>query len=187
MKQLNVFDFDHTIYSGDASLDYIIFCLKHHAKTWLFLLIILAAFIRFIIDRDRKKFKEAAFSFLRVVPGTSVDQFWESHEHKVKSWYLNMKKSDDIIISASPDFLLEPMARRLSVTLIATRMDSRTGKIKGENCRGVEKVTRLNEYNKHIKIEGFYTDHVSDTPLAKVARKAYLVRGDTIKAFELQQ
>lgn len=32
MKELNVFDFDDTIYKGDSSIDFYLFCLKENVR-----------------------------------------------------------------------------------------------------------------------------------------------------------
>jgi len=55
-------------------------------------------------------------------------------------------------------------------------MDKKTGKINGENCRGEEKVNRLKELYKDIEIDNFFSDSLSDTPLALLAKKAYIIK-----------
>ena len=91
-------------------------------------------------------------------------------------WYLNQRKQDDIVISASPKFLLTPICDRLGIRhLIASEVDPITGMFTGENCRGQEKVRRLEaEYNV-TNMDSFYSDSHSDLPLAKLADKAFLV------------
>ena len=34
---MNVFDFDETIYRGDSTRDFVIFCMKRHKKALLYL------------------------------------------------------------------------------------------------------------------------------------------------------
>jgi phosphoserine phosphatase len=46
------------------------------------------------------------------------------------------------------------------------------------NCHGEEKVRRYREAFGDAPIDEFYSDSYSDTPLAKLAAKAYLVKGD---------
>ena len=50
---------------------------------------------------------------------------------------------DDLIVTASPEFLVGEAGRRLGVRVIGTRMDVRTGRIEGENCHDEEKVRRF--------------------------------------------
>jgi phosphoserine phosphatase len=54
----------------------------------------------------------------------------------------------------------------------------------GENCRGQEKVRRLeSEYNVN-HIDSFYSDSHSDRPLAGIADKAYLVEKGIVREWE---
>ena len=47
-------------------------------------------------------------------------------------WYMKQQKEDDIIISASPDFLLRPICKRLGIhSLNASNVNIYTGKIEG--------------------------------------------------------
>lgn len=51
--------------------------------------------------------------------------------------------------------------------------------MESKNCKGEEKVFK---YKKlfNDKINKFYSDSYSDTPLAKIAQKAYMVKGNKI-------
>ena len=88
---------------------------------------------------------------------------------------------DDVIISASPTFLLEPICKRLHINyLIASEVDKYTGKYDGTNCYGVEKVKRFNKIFPNSSIDNFYSDSLSDTPLAKLSKHAFLVSNNKI-------
>ena len=52
--------------------------------------------------------------------------------------------------------------------------------INGENCWGEEKVKRLYEKFPNAKCEEFYSDSLSDTPLAELADKAMIIRGNEL-------
>ena len=55
-------------------------------------------------------------------------------------------------------------------------MDKHTAKIDGLNCHGKEKVRRFyKEFPEDTVVENFYSDSLTDTPLAKLADKAYLI------------
>ena len=43
----------------------------------------------------------------------------------------------------------------------------------------------MREAQPETQIDGFYSDSKSDTPLAKLARNAFMVTGDEISAFPL--
>ena len=103
----------------------------------------------------------------------------------IKSFYLKQKNYDDVIISASPTFLLEPICRRLNITyLIASKVDKHTGKYTGINCYGSEKVRRFKEIFPNQSIDNFYSDSLSDAPIAKLAKHAFLVSKKHIKNWE---
>ena len=97
-------------------------------------------------------------------------------ESNIADWYLAQKRDDDLIISASPEFLLRPITEKLGVQLIATRMDSRTGRITGNNCHDSEKISRFLRDYPNGSVDVFYSDSLSDSPMAWFASKAFLVK-----------
>src|SRR5206468_832010 len=110
-----------------------------------------------------------------------IEEFWDANFKKIKPWYLKQDHSDDVIISASPEFLLRPVAKRIKVRLlIATKMDLLSGSIDGENCRGEEKVKRLKQVIKNPIVRRAYTDHKIDNPILQLAQEKYLVRRQTV-------
>ena len=184
---MNVYDFDHTIYAGDSSIDFYIFvlCRRPHLIVFLpFQIWGMALFLSGIYSKERMK--EAFFVFIRYIPVQEiVCRFWDHNRRKIKLCYLSQKDDSDVIISASPEFLLEPLVRGyLGVALIASRIDTDDGKYVGKNCFGEEKVTRLYEMYPGCIIENFYSDSHTDTPLAHLARNAFLVRKNIITKWE---
>lgn len=181
---MNVYDFDHTIYDGDCTLDFWKYCVKRDPivlcslpkSCWYVVL-----FKLHLCKRER--FKEKFYEFLRYVPDVqlNVKDFWDCNEKKIKEFYLRQSRSDDLIISASPEFLIGEICRRLRVHGIASKVDPVTGKLYGPNCRGSEKVRRFYQMYPAGKINRFYSDSRSDLPMAKIAVEAYLVQKNTIK------
>ena len=184
---MNIYDFDHTIYDGDSSVDFWLFtlCRKPYLVVFLpFQIYGTALFLLGIYSKERMK--EAFFVFIRHVQLDKMTaNFWERNRRKIKTWYLQQKHKTDIIISASPTFLLEPVVcGYLSVALIASRIDTNTGKYTGKNCFGDEKVARLYEKYPDCIIENFYSDSCTDVPLARLAKNAFLVRKNIITKWE---
>ena len=132
---------------------------------------------------NKTKFKEKFYSYLKAIGDIDnlVDNFWSIKEVNIEKWY-NLKNHDrDIIISASPEFLLEPICKKLKVRLlIGSRVDKRTGHYTGENCFGEEKVVRLNKVLKNYVIKEFYSDSLTDAPLANLGQKSFIVDKDNI-------
>ena len=191
---MNVFDFDKTIYDGDSTVDFWKFCLKKYPKTKKHLLHTGFNGLRFVVGiMEKTAFKEDFYSFLREVEDVdaALSEFWDSHEENIKQWYLDMQKEDDVIISASPEFLLRPICERLGIKyMMASRVDPKTGKYDGENCHGEEKVRRYKRRFGAAQIHEFYSDSYSDTPLAKLAFDPILVKGNDFEPWsekELQK
>lgn len=177
---MNIYDFDKTIYDGDSTAAFIKYCAKRYPKAYITIIPTLWAFFLYVLGVYTKtQFKEKMYRFLRYIPDAEkvAADFWESHEDGILEYYKNQHREDDIIISASPEFLLRPICKMLGVSrLIASQVDSRTGKYTGENCWGEEKVTRLKDKYGITECDEFYSDSFSDTPLAEIAGAAYIVR-----------
>lgn len=181
---MNIYDFDETIYDSDSTKDFYFYCLKKHPKMLRSVPAMLWAFLLYILGvKTKTQFKEKMYGFLRYIPDIdrAVCDFWDKNEYKVKKWYIERHKDNDIIISASPQFLLEPICVRLGIkNLIASRVDKHTGLYTGENCWGEEKVVRLNNEFPDAICEEFYSDSLSDTPLANLSKTAKIIRGDKL-------
>jgi phosphatidylglycerophosphatase C len=52
-----------------------------------------------------------------------VLEFWDKHEHNVFEYYFLQKHPTDVIISASPEFMLKPICDKWGVNLIASIVD----------------------------------------------------------------
>lgn len=188
---MNVYDFDKTIYDGDSSVDFYLFCLLK--KPYIVVLIpsILWGFILYKLRfKEKEYFKEKYFSFVKCFSNIDelVIQFWNKNEGKIKDWYLKQRKSNDVIITASPNFLIEEIVKRLGVdSLIASMVDSENGLFLSKNCYGKEKVKRYKKKFKNIVIENFYSDSMSDLPMMELSNNAFLVKGDSIKKILIQE
>ena len=176
---MNVYDFDHTVYRGDSSIDFAAFCLKRHPLLFIYLPVQLSARIAIFLGLlSARRRKEIFFAFLSLYPAAprEIEEFWRSCANKISPWYLARQRSTDCIISASPDFLLRPLVSgRWGVRLIATDMSPDSAKIEGGNCKGREKVSRFSTCCPNEEIDEFYSDSLSDAPLARIAKRAFLI------------
>ncbi|NLI55019.1 MAG: polysaccharide biosynthesis protein GtrA [Clostridiales bacterium] len=176
---MNAYDFDKCIYAKDSTLDFYAYCVKKHPNLlryvwrqgWGFLLYAMGLI-------EKTAFKERFFSFLQGVDdvGAETVAFWGSHRQHLRSWYLSQRQAGDLIVSASPEFLLQPLCGLLGIPrLIASRVDPKTGRFLGENCYGAEKVRRVREQIDAAEIDAFYSDSLSDQPMADLAKESFLV------------
>ena len=184
MNAMNTYDFDKTIFYPDSSYCFYLYCLRHYPGAMVKTLPrSVVSGLRYAAGKgNAKALKEQLFSFLPNLPDVdgAVKDFWDENRQRLAKWYLRQKRSDDVIISASPEFLLRPICDELGVRLIGTRMDKHSGKISGENCHDKEKVRRFYAEFPGACTEEFYSDSLSDTPMAEIAQKAYIVRKEKL-------
>ena len=187
---MNVFDFDKTIFRSDSTAEFIKFMMKRHPKALLYLPRIgAAAFGYYALHIGTKtRFKERMYTLFKACDAErEAELFWDENIGGVKAFYMDMRRDDDVIISASPEFLLKPVAEKLGFTVIASRVSPKDGKTAGENCYHEEKVRRFRERFGDAEIDGFYSDSYSDEPLAKLAKKAFIVDGDRIVPWDFSK
>lgn len=179
---MNVYDFDDTIYQGDSTVDFYKYCIKRNKGILKLLPKQGWAFFKYFFSMiTKEEFKETFYLFLTQIdsPEEWVEDFWNHNIQKIKPFYLLQKKEDDLIISASPEFLIQPACERLHVASIASRIDVKTGKhLDGKNCHGKRKVERFQEIYGDSMIDEFYSDSLSDAPLAELSEKSFIVKGE---------
>ncbi|MDD3341510.1 MAG: HAD-IB family phosphatase [Bacilli bacterium] len=188
-KKIDVYDFDGTIYKGDSSIDFMFFALGKNKKIWTLFFKYVWFTVLYMLHRiSSSTYKQIFFSFLTKLENVDdlVAEFWKKKQNKIASFFLKeVEKGNSIyVISASPTFLLKPFLSSFSnVSLIATVMDKKTGEIKGENCKGKEKIRRLNKEVGNASIHSFYTDSLHDLPLVKLAEHSFLVTNGVVEPF----
>jgi len=117
--------------------------------------------ILFLPDEDRRFYEQ-------------IERFWDKHEEKISAWYLAQKRPDDLIISAAPTCIIDPIAKRLGVRAVATEYDREYGMFFNNLMAAKEKARYIIDQGFPI-IENFYSDSLADMPLALCAEKAHLV------------
>jgi len=180
---MNVYDFDHTIYDGDSTVDFYLYCVKKHPQVLLALPFQAAAVLMYLLKKyDKTRMKQGFYRFLKWIPADEafLGRFWQKHITKIQPWYLQQKQVEDVVISASPEFLLRPVCNELGIRLIASGVEQSSGRCTTPNCHDKEKVQRFRaEYPKE-EITAFYSDSLSDQPMAAISCKAFLVKGQMI-------
>ncbi len=174
MKKAIIYDFDKTIYSKETSMAFMFFFLKRHR--YLIPKFILNLTIILFNIKDLKKVKNIFFSIFKGMDiENDINLFWEKEIKNIYPYFFeeikeNRKDADLLIlISASPDFLLEPIYKKLGFDiLISTKYSNFT--LIGKNCKKNEKLKRLNELGS-FDVLCFYSDSLSDLPLFNIAKK----------------
>lgn len=188
MKEIDIYDFDKTLVPFDSGSRFILYCHIHYPWCIIFTPLIFGGILLALLGIiSFTSFKKFAFSFVRVIPlEKAVNGFWNKYEKKVFPWF-KQRERYSVIISASPDFLLNEIANRLETDkLICSRHNKKTGAIIGENCRYDEKVKRLyEEFDKNeIKVIDVYSDSLKhDKPIFSLSNGSCynIVKGKKIK------
>ena len=175
---MNAYDFDGTIFPGDCSIGFCFWCMNRHPKLYF---TFFPKAVRNLVLRKRGKMPEYLmqrkfFGYLTLIDDfdVQIERYWDKNEKKIAPWYLAQKRPDDLIISASPVCVIEPIARRLGVNFIATEFDREYGVLVNNMMYAREKARYIIDHGFPL-IENFYSDSLADTPLALCAEKAHLV------------
>lgn len=188
-RTIAAFDFDGTLRPGDSLLPFLQTVVSRRrlaravAGAWRELALLPAGGVR----RDRAK--EAVLRrALAGIPVEILDDACTAYARRLETelrpdvvararWHAD-QGHEVIIVSASPERYLVPLAERLGfVAVLATRLEERdgrlTGRLVGANVRGPEKVRRLGEWlvGEPVCLWA-YGDSAGDTELLSGADRA---------------
>ena len=184
---MNVYDFDNTIYRGESTLDFYFFCIRKNKRLLrlipqVFRALILYKLCRMPMERLELYVEKYASEFLHMLGG--IDEmsraFWDRRMNKIKDFYKKQQREDDLIISASCDFLLAEGLKRLGIkNYLCSSIDPQTGQIK-QLCYHKNKAGLYKRCYPNVPVENFYTDSMNDLPMIELAEHAFLVKGNRI-------
>lgn len=178
---MNVYDFDETIFFGDAENRFFAYMFEQKGFGRYRLMYRWNELLFKLKLRSKTKSRENEYSILKKVPDIDalLEDFWNRNEQYMKPWYAKVRRDDDIIATGTPGFLMEPMMKRLGIRyMVSTAMDKHTGKIDGIFAIGEEKAKVFRRQFPDAEIDAFYSDAWSDHFMAELAKKAYIVKGD---------
>jgi len=181
---MNVYDFDKTIYDGDSTVDFVLYCLKRKPSLLRYFPGTGIGFLKYALKRWHKtQAKEHLYRMFLGIPDIDalLADFWRENRKKIKPWYFELQREDDVVITASPEFTVAPICEELGIKIcMGSIVDKKTGKYSGANCDNAEKVRRFYERFPDGEIDEFYSDSLIDTPLAQIAATAFMVKGDEL-------
>lgn len=187
MENVNVYDFDNTIYDGETLVDFILYYIKTDRKIWKYVpkLIIIAikdALHLFTVEQAIEAYASFLEGYYVNLGDTTqnVIKFWDKNEKKIKPWYSKVQKESDIIVSGSTDFILDEIMKRMGIKhYIGSSIDKETGKFI-RLCFLENKVKAFYEIYPDKHIENFYTDSMNDKAMMDIADNVYLVKKNKI-------
>lgn len=175
---MNVYDFDGTIFFPNVTFKFAAWCiLRHPGLLFTYIPNIISSAVKYKTGRiPFYKFIRSSLEFMTKLPDfdSAIEKFWDSNEKNVAKWYLAQKRSDDLIISGSPECILKPIADRLGVNVMGTIYDINYGVLCGNIMLAQSKSRFIIDRDMPV-IENFYSDSLSDTPLALLSEKAFIV------------
>ncbi len=144
---MNAYDFDDTIYDGQSTIDFFYYYIKKNPQ----LMVVIPSILKtvFMYKREKVEFDDFKRKYSKIIKDyfdknevdilSLVSEFWDEHEHKVKDFYKDIQREDDVIITASPVFLMEEIGRRIGIkNIIGSEFNPETGEI-GRACFREEK------------------------------------------------
>ena len=180
---MKVFDFDSTIYRGESPVDFTFYMIRHNRKIIRYvptILITLAGYKMHLIKKE--KLESLSNEFIENVlddPDSLsgfVDQFWATHAHKLNRDIVKLIEKGDVIITASPSFLINGVSDLLNTRhILGTEIDLKEKKLVWYNF-GDNKVERYRSIYGYRQIDAFYTDSFYDEYLMDISREVYIVR-----------
>lgn len=185
---MNVYDFDNTIYDGESTLHLFFFYIRKRPSLIKKLPTVLRAFARYkcgevTLDDMREVYAPMIEEIVLDVVDFDSDakEFWDGHIKRIKPFYDAVRREDDLIITASPDFTIEEVCRRLGIKrYLCSTIDRETGNIE-RICMRTNKIKYFFEEYGGEEIDDFYTDsEKNDRPLIDAAKRAFIVKGDRI-------
>lgn len=184
---MNVYDFDNTIYDGETVVDFFFFCLKRKPGLIRFVPAVLSAWIKYRLcvvtmaelESQAEKYLQLFLEMAGEITG-AVQAFWDANERKIKPFYAQLRREDDVIISGSCDFILDEICRRLNIRhCICSSVDFKTGRLR-RICYREKKPALFRAEYPDAEIENFYSDSKNDLPMMRMAQNAYIVKGHKI-------
>ena len=198
MEKLAIFDIDYTITRKETLMEFFKYLVSKDIKNIKFLPRALYSGLMYGVKvYDEKRVKECFLKFIENIDEAELAKLTKSfYDEKVsKILYKDavdmikkLKKEGYmvVLISASPEFYVKEFYAIKEVDLIiGTKFTFEDGKfirkMDGNNCKGKEKVRRLNKVlkEKNIKVDFknsyMFSDSLSDKPLLDLVGKPYLI------------
>ncbi len=185
---MNVYDFDNTLYKGESMVDLFLFYLKKNPGLIKYFTGVMKVLKRYkkgevTINDMVEKYAPVVSKETEKILDAENDpkEFWDKHQKNIKPFYKSLQQPDDVIITASPDYTMREICRRLGINnLICSEFDIEKNKLTFM-CLKENKVKAFRERYPDTEIENFYTDSpANDKPLIDISKHAFLVEGNKI-------
>lgn len=183
--KVDIYDFDKTMIPFDSGSLFWVYCLLHYPWIIICVPVQLCAGILYIVGvLELTKVKGPFFCFIRLIPlDKAVVKFWDRYEDKVFDWAKRENRPRySVLISASPDFLINEIAARIEIDDFFSTVHNKNGKVIGKNCHDSEKVRLFREKYPDAEVENVYSDSLkNDKYIFSLGKNCYhAVNGELI-------
>ena len=184
-----IFDVDFTVINKDSMFLMLLFSIKKKPILILYTPIILIKIVLSLLKIiDVKIAKEAIYLPLKYLTEKELEEFYDKVLLKIvnpevmnRVKYHKKQGCHILLVSASPEIYLKYFRKNEYVDMvIGTRLNMINGKctnkICGANCKGIEKIKRIEKYLNENKLEidfenSFgYSDSLSDKPMLSLVK-----------------
>ena len=186
--KIAVFDFDGTIYKGDATKD---FCWYFYRKKPLRSYYLLVQLTYWLLWRLKllttTQFKSTFIQFLNRANDEQItgllNSFWEEKKSLVHAnlvleiSHLKKEGVHIVVVSASPELFIKTFCLSLGVdTILGSELNVLNNKYSLLiNCRGEEKLKRIKRDFTDFEIIAAYSDNEDDDVILKMAKNGHWV------------
>ena len=185
---MNVYDFDNTLYDGETLVDFIVYYIKHDYRIWKYIPKLLVIYFKdvchlFTVEQAIKEYASFLEGYYTTVDNVeeTVVKFWDKNQHKIKPFYEQIRKDDDIVVSGTTDFILDEIMKRMGIkNYVGSSIDKKTGKFT-RLCFLENKVKIFNELYPNAEIDNFYTDSMNDKAMMDISKHVFFVKGNKIE------
>lgn len=191
--KVDIYDFDKTAIPYDSALHYWFWSMAH--CPWTLVLLPFQLFWGFLMVTKILPvpvFKKIAFNFVSLInTDKTVKKYWDKHQNDIYDFFKPENRDPNrkvVLISASPDFLIEEIAKRMKIDYcIASPHSKKNGHLLGKVCRKEEKVRRLNEILPNVEVENVYSDSIDhDRYIFALGKHCYLANKGNLKEIDFE-
>lgn len=192
--KVDIYDFDKTVIPYDSALHFWFWSMIH--RPWTLILLPFQLFwgtLMLLKILPVPKFKKIAFNFVALInTEKSVKQYWDKHEKDIYDFFKPENRTQErkcVVISASPDFLIEEIARRLKVDFcIASPHSAKNGHLIGTICRRDKKVDKFKEKFPDAEVENVYSDSLEhDKYIFALGKRCFLAKKGILTEIDKNQ
>ena len=186
----DLYDYDGTICPGDTGSAFWLFCLVRRPYIVVFLPFQLIGGLCYLLGVcDFLARYSSIHCYMRALNSEKLaERFAEKRVRKTFAYFTQRDASRPVVVcSASPEFLLQPICRRLGVgRLVATDVDPKTGVVRGKVCKNEEKVRRLRDACADCSFDRVYSDSLRhDVHILRLGKTAYRVTGGVPREIQI--